>query len=325
MDVTVIIPVYNAEEFIEQSIRSALEQPQTQEVILVEDGSTDGSLKVCQKMAELNNKVKLLIHEGNKNLGVSASRNLAIQAAKGKFISFLDADDFYLPNRFRKTDEIFKSHPEADGVYEAIGTQFENEDLYNNWKLLNRSELTTLKKEIPWDSLFEKLLSANDGYFSPVGLTLKTNSIRNKFVFDSSFQIGEDTIFMFQIAAFLKLFPGEIISPIAIRRVHERNRITHHLENKVETYTNLMKMWKKLYNWGAVTLSKEKQIILALRYIERIRKIDYLEITSFSRWIQSRRLMIAISCEYPSLLFHIRFYRLILPSTIFLRKLLVPR
>ena len=94
--VSVIVPVYNPGEWFEDCINSILEQTyQHIEVILVDDGSTDGSEKKCDLYAEQDDRVQV-IHV--KNGGVSKARNIGIQAAKGDFLLFIDSDDWIEEN-----------------------------------------------------------------------------------------------------------------------------------------------------------------------------------------------------------------------------------
>lgn len=91
--VSIIIPVYNKEEYLEQCIRSVLCQTMTElEVICVDDGSTDQSSDIARQLALEDNRVTLL-QQGNQGPGMA--RNRGIQAAGGKYIAFLDADDYY--------------------------------------------------------------------------------------------------------------------------------------------------------------------------------------------------------------------------------------
>src|SRR5690554_4082261 len=98
--VSVIIPVYNAANFVTQAVESAVVLGEVGEVIVVEDGSPDNALDICRELADKYSKVKLFQHPNGENRGPGASRNLGIMNASFDFISFLDADDWYLPNRF---------------------------------------------------------------------------------------------------------------------------------------------------------------------------------------------------------------------------------
>ncbi len=90
--VSIIVPIYNAKQFIERCIKSILNQTyQNWELILVDDGSSDGSFAVCKRYAEIDKRITAVHKE---NGGVSSARNIGIQHAKGAFITFIDADDW---------------------------------------------------------------------------------------------------------------------------------------------------------------------------------------------------------------------------------------
>lgn len=90
--VSVIVPVFNAEEYLCQCVESVLAQSYTRwELLLIDDGSTDGSAKICNKFAARDVRVKV---SRQKNKGVSAARNKGLDISRGEFVMFLDADDF---------------------------------------------------------------------------------------------------------------------------------------------------------------------------------------------------------------------------------------
>lgn len=92
MKISIIVPVYNAEEYLDKCISSILNQTEKDiQLILVDDGSTDGSRGLCESYAEADSRV-LFLHQ--KNAGVSAARNLGISKASGKYIGFVDSDDW---------------------------------------------------------------------------------------------------------------------------------------------------------------------------------------------------------------------------------------
>ena len=94
--VTVILPAYNAEEYVERSIDSVLTQTYSNiQLIVVDDGSTDGTGGVIDRCAKRDRRI-IAVH--TQNAGVSAARNNGIDRAKGEFITFLDADDYLDPN-----------------------------------------------------------------------------------------------------------------------------------------------------------------------------------------------------------------------------------
>lgn len=91
-EISIIVPVYNVEQYLERCIESILAQTFTDfELILVNDGSTDGSLSICNKYLKIDKRIKVLSQE---NKGLSSARNMGIANSKGKYIAFVDSDDF---------------------------------------------------------------------------------------------------------------------------------------------------------------------------------------------------------------------------------------
>lgn len=90
--ISIIVPVYNASMFLERCIKSLREQTYSNlEIILVDDGSVDDSLKICEMFAETDTRVSVMHQE---NVGVSAARNKGLEHARGKYVAFVDADDW---------------------------------------------------------------------------------------------------------------------------------------------------------------------------------------------------------------------------------------
>ena len=96
IDVSVIIPVYNTEKNIEQCVRSVMNQTlESIEIICVDDGSTDGSRAILERLAKEDARIAVIAQE---NAGAGAARNRGLQLARGRYLSFLDADDFFEPD-----------------------------------------------------------------------------------------------------------------------------------------------------------------------------------------------------------------------------------
>jgi teichuronic acid biosynthesis glycosyltransferase TuaG len=96
--VSVVMPAHNAKRTIEASIRSVLEQTYVHlELLVYDDGSTDGSLALINQFEKVDNRVKVL--RSSKNRGVVRARNLCIRLAKGDFVAFCDADDQWIPEK----------------------------------------------------------------------------------------------------------------------------------------------------------------------------------------------------------------------------------
>ncbi|MSR89726.1 glycosyltransferase family 2 protein, partial [Patescibacteria group bacterium] len=99
--VSIVVPVYNAASFIDETIKTVLDQTYTNwELLLVDDKSTDKSVKLIKPYLTKDKRIKLLSNK--KNSGAAISRNKGIDAAKGRYIAFLDADDLWLPTKLEK-------------------------------------------------------------------------------------------------------------------------------------------------------------------------------------------------------------------------------
>ena len=107
MLISVIIPVYNAEKYINKCIESILSQIYSEfEVILVDDGSTDSSPQICDKYGKEDDRIKV-IHK--KNEGVSIARSTGVSIAKGDYLAFVDSDDWVEPDYFEKLLNIIRT------------------------------------------------------------------------------------------------------------------------------------------------------------------------------------------------------------------------
>jgi glycosyltransferase involved in cell wall biosynthesis len=228
--VSVVMPVYNAERFVEAAVRSALALPEVLEVILVEDASPDGALAVCERLEAEHAKVSLYRHPDLGNHGAGASRNLGMSKARGGFIAFLDSDDLFLPNRFDKEREVFAAHPDADGVYGAFGSHFHSEEAREHFFAQGHSVLTTVSRRVPPEELFRNLVETGTGfgYFHLDALTIKRSALEHlEPWFRPDLRLHQDTDFLLRLAFHTRLYPGSIEEPVALRGVHASNRITH--------------------------------------------------------------------------------------------------
>lgn len=96
--ISVIVPVYNVEQYLESCVRSILAQTrQDLEVILVNDGSTDGSLAICRRLAEEDSRIQVL---DGPNGGVGSARNRGLDVARGEYVAFVDSDDTVAPTMY---------------------------------------------------------------------------------------------------------------------------------------------------------------------------------------------------------------------------------
>lgn len=124
MFISVIVPVYNVERYLDKCIVSLLDQHyMDMEIVVVDDKSTDRSLSIAKKYEKYEN-VKLILKE--KNSGLSDSRNIGIQEASGQYIMFLDSDDYVEDGCIFKIQEIVKEENEPDIIYFGYCEEYEN-------------------------------------------------------------------------------------------------------------------------------------------------------------------------------------------------------
>ena len=117
--VSVIVIFLNEERFLEEAIESVLAQTYHDwELLLVDDGSTDRSSDIASDYARrCAGEIQHLEHEGHANRGMSASRNLGLRHAKGRFIAYLDGDDVWVPHKLDNQVTLLDGQPEAAMVY----------------------------------------------------------------------------------------------------------------------------------------------------------------------------------------------------------------
>ncbi|KPQ13227.1 MAG: Glycosyltransferases involved in cell wall biogenesis [Algoriphagus marincola HL-49] len=109
MLVSVITPVHNSYELVEETIQSVLNQTfKDWELILIDDKSSDNGLQILKKYEKLDPRIRLL--ENSKNKGAALTRNRGIEAAKGRFIAFLDSDDLWEPTKLERQLEFMTSN-----------------------------------------------------------------------------------------------------------------------------------------------------------------------------------------------------------------------
>lgn len=237
--VSVIIPIYNAEKFLEKCIDSVIKQTFDQyELILVNDGSIDDSPKICQHYSTLDERI-VLVHQENK--GVSSARNKGIKISKGKYITFIDSDDV-IDNDFLKDSVNCVEHYQSDLYVSGI--------FMENWasdKLLNSIEYKIRKSKVmTTKTLFEKM--EIDYPFICINgpwCKLYKKSIIKKYnlLFDESMVCGEDTIFNLN---YLKLANNIIFSEKSYYHYRRINELSLFSRLHKDTYEIHTKVYDKM-------------------------------------------------------------------------------
>lgn len=123
--VSIIIPVYNTEKYIKETIDSVLNQNfKDFEIIVVDDCSKDESLKIIKEIAKKDKRIK--IFKNKKNKGRASAVNIGFKHARGEYITFSDADDLFYPKRLKQQVEFLDKHTKIDMIYGDLVKLFEN-------------------------------------------------------------------------------------------------------------------------------------------------------------------------------------------------------
>lgn len=133
--ISVIIPVYNVKPYLDECVQSVIKQTyHDYEVILVDDGSTDGSGKICDDYAKSHSKIKV-IHKSNG--GLSDARNYGIKASSGEYITFLDSDDYILPDTLKYLSQLMDETNSDLVTCQTFRVNEDNGEIYSKYKSIN--------------------------------------------------------------------------------------------------------------------------------------------------------------------------------------------
>lgn len=254
MKVSVIIPVYNAAPFLDKSIQSALNQKQTGEVLLIDDRSTDDSLKICKRWELLDSRVKVFVNEGTK--GAGAARNVGLNHASCEYIAFLDADDYYLEGRFDETEKLFSSHSDIDGLGEAVLVITKKD---------GSTHINAFSKDYQIINIFDFLTKPS---YLIIGLTLKKSFISKIDFFDESLKQTQDTDYLARIVEVGSVLTGKKDKPIAHYLLHNNNTTKNLAERD-----RFRSIFYKRY--ALKSIFKYKDFSLFFKMIKNYRTYDY--------------------------------------------------
>ena len=194
--ISIIVPIYNAEIYLEKCIQSILKQTfKDFELILVNDGSKDNSVKICEFYSNVDSRIKII----NKvNGGLSSARNEGLKNSKGEYIGFVDSDDYIHPQMYeilynsiiRKNSDIAicdyeKVYPEdALEKIEFYNDELKNIQQYSNITALNQFYTEYGIKFTPaWNKLYKRFLFENNKF--EVGRYHEDEFIMHKLLYNS--------------------------------------------------------------------------------------------------------------------------------------------
>ena len=211
---SVIIPLYNKENFVLNTIKSVWNQTFTDyEIIIIEDCSTDKSLDIVSKIE--NDKIRIIRHEKNK--GLSASRNTAIKNANANYLAFLDADDLWKEDYLQELFHLITEFPEA----KLFATNYE--EFYSDDKILvpeNNSK--NLQNNSLIRDFFE--ISLAQPLYCPSSFCVEKSIFETVGYYDETITFGEDVDF--NIRANNEFLLAYCKKPLVLYLILSENQIT---------------------------------------------------------------------------------------------------
>lgn len=226
--VSIVIPAFNAEKYIRESIDSILTQTfKNYEIIVVDDGSTDGTRIIIQQSYP---SVRYFLQ---KNGGPAKARNVGIKEARGEYIAFLDADDFWLPTKLEKQIQYFNQHPEVSFIF-TENSMFDEKGIVRH-TLQKRDRL--LKRDIVRSIFMSSYLA------TPTVIVRKTVFEEVGYFEENLFAAEDDNMWM-RIA--MKFKVGLIDEPLTMVRIN-RGSLTHNMENIKRGVIGHLELLEKKY------------------------------------------------------------------------------
>lgn len=246
--ISIIIPVYNAAKFLDQTITSCLKQDYPYlEIVLINDGSTDDSKNICEKYqkASATTPSSSILFFDRPHQGVSATRNFGLDHFSGEYFSFLDADDL-LADNFISTLYALAKENNLDYItsgYQRFVGNFPTSEPQNPASAKSSKEKPRKPKSTKssreslriYDKsdFYKQLLDLNSGY-NFCHMKIMSKSLRH-IRFDESLSVAEDALYNFKILNELNSF-GATPAPLYLYRVHQNSTVRTFSEDYIEKY-----------------------------------------------------------------------------------------
>lgn len=257
INISVIVPVYNAEMYISRCIESIISQKfDSFEIILVNDGSFDKSGLICDLYEKSNSCIRV-IHQANG--GVSTARNAGINVAAGKYLCFVDADDILLPDALGNMWDCVTRYPNVDVVCARI--HFENGTISS--PLVSMPDYTEDKRFIRSKSLWELL-----NFSACARLVSKRLLDDYKIYFSPGITCGEDPLWVYFLHKHIRSVAQCRI--LVYQYFSNNNSSVMHQRDRTKHYASLLKCAAiACQNFGPDGLKAERAYILDLLNADR--------------------------------------------------------
>lgn len=184
---SVIVPVYNTEKYLNRCIQSIVNQTyKNLEIILIDDGSTDNSGNLCDKWAKKDDRI-IVIHQ--KNAGVSSARNVGLDIAKGEYITFVDSDDYIENNTYENVVNVFELYKVDIVAFQCIM------ELYKLKRYMTKSKYGLIDYKVDKTPILDMFLEKHEQFY--LWCTVFKRNIIEQIRFIEDLKFGEDCYFSF--------------------------------------------------------------------------------------------------------------------------------
>ena len=268
--ISVIIPIYNKETYLKKCINSVINQTyKTLEIILINDGSSDNSLLICEDFLKKDERITII---NQNNQGVSKARNNGLNKAKGEWVCFLDADDYLDSSCFEDLIK-YSLNDNIDviqfGLRKWQGNNYLGERRNNNYLICHT---------------FEELL--NSLTLTPVSACLhlvkKSLLDTNKIIFDEDMSYGEDMLFMYKVFMCAKSIV--LTDKVLYNQVLSDNSLTRSSVSYKQLKNNLD------FSNRLIEYAKEKeQLTVFNKELNSMLKTYFINLINYSGYWKERR------------------------------------
>lgn len=188
MKISVIIASYNYAQYIEEAIKSVIDQSyQDWELIIIDDGSSDNSVDIINSYRQKDNRIKLLQHVGNKNKGLKGTILLGLENATGEWIAFLESDDFWEINYLEEKIKIIDEYADAELIFNKVKFLDETSGKNRLIKGFEKKQKKLAKLKFPRNMFY-------DFYINNMLLTFSCVAVKSSVLKKTNFNTPSDTL-----------------------------------------------------------------------------------------------------------------------------------
>jgi len=258
IETSIITPIYNSELFLEKTLQSILEQTYTNwESILINDNSTDSSLKIAEKYVKLDPRFKIMNLETSH--GAAQARNIGIEAAKGRFIAFLDSDDLWASDKLEKQINYMLAN--------KVGFTYTN---YSQFSETSNYDATI---DAPQKVNYDQLLKAN--YIGCLTVVYDVSE-HGKFYFPLTKKRHDFALWLMMLKKFD--YAHNVCESLASYRVHDNSLSSNkkdafqsyfHILHKIESVNKVVAFYYTI-RFSIISIIKKKMPILYRLILQRV-------------------------------------------------------